>query len=102
MEVEEESQEYLMINTHKGLCRYNRVAFGISSAPAIWQRSMDQILKGINCILDNMIIKGKDYEQHLHHLEEVLKSLKEHGLRANRDKINANFSKERSPTADTK
>ena len=89
MEVEEESQEYLTINTHQGLYRYNRLVFGISSAPAIWQRSMDQILEGIegtSCILDDMIITGKDDEEHLDHLEEVLKRLKEHGLRANRDK----------------
>ena len=33
-----------------------------------------------------MIITGKDDEGHLDHLEEVLKSLKEHGPRANHDK----------------
>ena len=33
-----------------------------------------------------MIITGKDDREHLHHLEEVLKRLKEHGLRANREK----------------
>jgi len=33
-----------------------------------------------------VIITGKDDEEQPNHLEEVLKSLKEHGLRANRDK----------------
>ena len=45
---------------------------------------MDQILAGIegtSCILDDMIIT-----EHLDHLEEVLKRLKEHGPRANRNK----------------
>ncbi|XP_022784355.1 uncharacterized protein K02A2.6-like [Stylophora pistillata] len=89
MEVEEESQEYLTVNTHEGLYRYNHLVFGITSAPAIWQRSMHQILEGIegtSCILDDMIITGKDDEEHLAHLEETLKRLKEHGLRANREK----------------
>ena len=88
MEVEEESQEYLTINTHQELYRYNRLVFGITSAPAIWQRSMDQILEGVertSCILD-MIIRGKDDKEHLENLEGVLKSLQANGLRANREK----------------
>ena len=68
MEVEEESQEYLTVNTHQGLYRYNRLICGITSASAIWQRSMDQILEGIegtSSILDDTIITGKDDEEHV-------------------------------------
>lgn len=36
--------------------------------------------------MDDMIITGKENQQHFDHLEEVLKRLKEHGLRANREK----------------
>ena len=32
----EESKRYVVINTHKGLFRYTRLLFGISSAPAIF------------------------------------------------------------------
>ena len=87
--MEEESQEYLTVNTHQGLYRYNRLVFGITSAPAIWQRAIDQVLDGVegtSCILNDMIITGKNDQEHLDHLEEVLKRLKEHGLRANREK----------------
>ena len=89
MEVEEESQEYLTINTHQGLYRYKHLVFGVTSAPAIWQRATDQVLdgvKGTSCIFDDMIITGKDDQEHLDLLEEVLKRLKEHGLRVNREK----------------
>ncbi|XP_036815479.1 uncharacterized protein LOC118943635 [Oncorhynchus mykiss] len=84
--VEESSKQYLTINTHKGLYRYNRLVFGIASAPAIWQRTIDQILQGIpgtQCILDDMIITGRTDKEHLANLEEVLKRLKEYGLQAN-------------------
>ena len=63
--MEDESKEYLALNTHKGLYRLNRLAFGVASAPAIWQRSMDQLLQGIpdtHCILDDILITGVDDE----------------------------------------
>ena len=41
---------------------------------------------GTSCILDDIIITGKNDQEHLDHLEEVLKRLQEHGLRANREK----------------
>lgn len=44
MEVEEESQEYMTISTHQRLYRYNGLVFGITSAPAIWQSTIDQVL----------------------------------------------------------
>ena len=90
IEMEEESKKYLTINTHMGLFQYNRLVrlvFGISSAPAIWQRTIDQVLEGTSgtsCILDDMIITGKN-DQHIAKLE-VLRRLRAHGLRANKTK----------------
>ena len=83
-----EEEEHLTINIHRGLYRYNRI-FRITSSPAIWQRAIDQVLdevKGTSCVLDNVIITGKDEQEHLDHLEKVLKRLNEHGLRVNREK----------------
>ena len=45
IELEEESREYTIINTHKGLFRYNRLPFGIASALSIFQREMDTLLR---------------------------------------------------------
>lgn len=71
-----------------GLFQYNRLVSGITPAPAIWQRTMDQILEGtsgISCILD-MIVTGASDAKHLANLEEVLRRLHHHGLRANKSK----------------
>jgi hypothetical protein len=63
--------------------------FGIASAPASWQRAMDQILQGLSgvqCVLDDMIITGKSDDEHLQNLENVLQRLQDNGLRANIEK----------------
>ncbi|XP_049332430.1 uncharacterized protein K02A2.6-like [Astyanax mexicanus] len=89
MEVEESSKKFLIINTHKGLYRYNRLVFGVASAPAIWQRAMDQVLQdipGTQCYLDDIIITGKDDDDHFQNLSKVLTKLNEYGLRAKREK----------------
>ena len=89
MEVTEASKKFLTINTHKGLFQYNRLVFGITSCPAIWQRAIDQVLQGIpgvQCILDDMIVSGKTDEEHLENLESVLKRLQDAGLKANKER----------------
>ena len=47
MEVDTGSQQYLTINTRKGLFTYTRTPFGIRTAPSIFQKTMDMILSGI-------------------------------------------------------
>ena len=89
LEVDENSQEYLTINTHKGLYKYTRLPLGVSSAPSIFQATMDQILHGVNntiCYLDDILVMGKSKEEHLITLEEVLKRLQNYGLKVYLDK----------------
>ena len=45
MEVEEQSRPFFTINTTRGLYQYQHLPYGVASAPAIWQRAMDQILQ---------------------------------------------------------
>ena len=74
IELEEESREYTIINTHKGLFGYNRLPFGLASAPSIFQRVMDTLLQGISgvCIyIDDILVAGST-EEHLVRLSEVL------------------------------
>ena len=89
MPLDDDSKKLPAINTNNGLCECNRLTFGIASAPAIWQRAMNQILQGLSgvqCVLDDMIIKGKSDDEHLQNLENVLQRLQDNGLRANIEK----------------
>ena len=64
------------------------------SAPAVFQRAMDIIVKGIEsliCYIDDILVTNTTDEEHLDRLEEVLMRLKEYGLRAK--KANAISSK---------
>ena len=75
--------------TQKGLYQYTRLPFGIASSPAIFQKTMDSILQGLDgviCYLDDLLITGSTIEEHLARLKEVLNRLHEHGIRLRRDK----------------
>ena len=42
-----DSKKFVTVNTQKGFYQYNRLPFGISSAPAIFQRIVESVLRGI-------------------------------------------------------
>ena len=84
MVLDEESAKCLTINTHLGPYQYIRLPFGVASAPAMFQRAMDMILQGLDGVIvyiDDILVTGSTNKEHLERLEEVLKRLKEYGLR---------------------
>ena len=89
MQLDDCSKELVTVNTHHGLYRYNRLPFGVASAPALFQRAMDTVLQGIPnviCYIDDILVSGKDHSHHLKNLEEVLKRLLEEGITVKRSK----------------
>ena len=89
MEVAEKSQHLLTVTTHKGLYRYRRLPFGISSAPALFQRTMEQILqriRGVVAFMDDIELTGATQEEPLDRLDQELQRLEEHGLRLQKSK----------------
>ena len=82
------SKPLTTINT-KGLFQYNRLPFGIASAPAVFQRTMDTLLKGLKHVvayIDDIVVTGATAEEHLQNLTAVLSRLESAGLRLKRDK----------------
>ena len=84
-----DSKMFTVINTHEGLFRYTRLPFGISAAPGIFQRVMDNILQGIPGVvvyLDDILVTAPTVEKHLKSLETVMDQLLKAGLHIKRNK----------------
>lgn len=89
MEVRPEDQHLLTLNIHKGLYRCNHLMYGIASTTAIWQRTIENILKdipGVTVFLDDIRIAGKDTNNHLQKLEAVFKRLQKYNIKINPNK----------------
>ena len=89
LEMDEKSQEMCTLNTPLGLYRPKRLPYGVASAPALWQETMDKIftgLPGVFIFVDDIVVAGKDEEEHESRLRKVLERMKENGLRINKSK----------------
>ncbi|PIK55509.1 hypothetical protein BSL78_07590 [Apostichopus japonicus] len=89
MELDESSTQFLTLSTHKGLFQQNRLVFGITTAPAIWQSAIEQVLQGlpgVQVYLDDILVTGRTKEEHLSNLDQVLTRLKDRGLKLKEEK----------------
>ena len=72
--------------TSKGMFQYKRVPFGLTGGPAYFQRIVqDYVLKGLvptRCLvyIDDVIVFGKNHEEHAQNLEAVLQRFKDHNI----------------------
>ena len=83
LDLDEESKPFVTISTHLELYRYNRMPFGVSSAPAIFQRTMETLLRDIpnvSVYLDDLLVSGTTDKEHLLNLEKILTHLQEAGV----------------------
>ena len=69
-----------------GLYQFKAIPFGLTGAPATFQRMMDQVLHGLGefeaAYLDDIVIHSSSWEEHLPYLHEVLERLRAAGLTA--------------------
>ena len=86
VEIAAEDKHKTAFCTPGGLYEFNVMPFGLCNAPATFQRLMNTILTGAqweSCLvyLDDIVIIGCTFEEHLHNLKRVLSCLKEAGLK---------------------
>ena len=76
VEMSEESKPLTAFVTHKGLYQFKVLPFGLTNAPAEFERIMEQVLRGLQwekCLvyLDDIIIHGHDFQTALDNLKAV-------------------------------
>ncbi|XP_061191756.1 uncharacterized protein LOC133199998 [Saccostrea echinata] len=72
--------------TRHGLFEYTRMPFGLCNAPSTFQRGMELVLRGLQWIilliyLDDVIITGSTFHEHLSNLRKVFLRFRKFGLK---------------------
>lgn len=83
------SAKYTTFITPFGRYCFLRLPFGITSAPEIFQRKMEEILKdlsGVHVIMDDILIHGANDADHDTRLAAALTKIKKSGLKLNKEK----------------
>lgn len=86
----ERSKEKTAFVTPQGLFEFCVMPFGLTNAPPVFQRLMSRVLMGLNptdgpdfvtVYIDDILIFSKSLEDHLQHLECVVKRIQKVGLK---------------------
>ena len=88
--LDEESSHLCTFNTPFGRYRFKRMPFGISSASEVFQKRNEQIfgdIEGVEVIVDDMIIAGRDEAEADEVLRKVMQTARENKVKFNPKKL---------------
>ena len=90
VKLDEESSLLTTFQTCFGRYRYLRLPFGINGSSEYFQKKLVDALQGLPgvvCIADDVVIHGRDTEEHDRHLNLFLLRCREKGIKLNRAKL---------------
>lgn len=91
VELEKEDRQKTAFTTPFGLYEFNRMPFGLKTAPATFQRAMDNVLRGLqglHCLiyLDDVIIFSTSLQEHVSKLRAIFERFRKTNLKVQLDK----------------
>lgn len=89
LELDEDCRHITTFITPLGLMRYKRLLFGLSSAPEIFQKVMEFIIRGLEGVLiyiDDIIVFARTHLQHEARLALLKKRLEDYNVKLNASK----------------
>ena len=86
IDIAPEDREKTAFITKYGLYEHRRMSMGLCNAPSTFQRAMNLVLRGLTwktvlAFLDDILVLGKSFEDHLKNLREVLERLQHYNLK---------------------
>ena len=84
------AQEKTAFVTHQGLYEFCVMLFGLTNAPAVFQRLMQQVVSPLNpasgtdfvsVYLDDVLVFSRTLEEHMTHLQAVIHRMRDVGLK---------------------
>lgn len=93
VELEPSDREKTAFTIGSGLWQFTVMPFGLCYAPATFERLMETVLRGLSwktCLvyLDDIIVVGKSFEDHMRNLEQVFQTIRSAKLKLSPKKCN--------------
>ena len=86
IDIKEEDRKKTAFLTKYGSYQFRKMAFGLTGAPSTFSRAINLVLRGLTwkmvlAFLDDVMVLGSSFEDHMHNLRLVFSRFRQYGLR---------------------
>ena len=91
MDAEEKHRHKTAFSSMFGKYEFNRIPFGLKGSPILFQKAISTILRKylgvcLLCYCDDLIIYSSTFSDHLKHIDQILKTIRDNNLTAKLNK----------------
>ena len=86
VKIDDEDKCKTAVITKYGFFQFAKMPFGLCNVPSTFTRVMNLVLRGLHwktvlAFLDDILVLGKNFEDHLQNLEDVFRRFRSYGLK---------------------